>query len=540
MHIRFFLEKIIYRFMKITKFWRRVLMILLSMVFLSMGWWGSTGLTLLVALIPLLIISCEAENSRRGWWSTFGWALATFVGWNLMTIWWIGYATPIGVFAATLFSTLYSMVAFMTFHTISKRAPKALAYTLLVSLWIALEYFYTYSDFSWPWLLLGNGFSNDIWAVQWYEYTGIFGGSLWVLLSNILLFEAWRARRWSKSAVVVTLAPIALSAVMFLTFDEGEREQIEVSVVQPNVDAYKKFDRKGVVNQELNLTILVRDASATSDLIVMPETTIPRYYDEGDLDRIIITRRLRDTMKIYTPEATLIAGANLTRSYIKGEQSETAHSSDHPNRFYDVFNSAISIEPYKQRRADLRHKVKLVIGVENTPTWIFKIFDFFVIDLGGVAGQLGRGTTAEPFDVGETKVGTAICYEALYGDFYSEFVRNGAEVMTIISNDGWWEDTLGHKLLYSFSSLRAIESRRAIARSANTGTSGFIDARGVSIESLGWEREGVITETLNLRSDLTIYTRWGDFVARIAILVAGLSLLYYIGYRARRRDLLVD
>ena len=80
----------------------------------------------------------------------------------------------------------------MTFHAVSKKAPKALSYTLLVTLWIALEYFYMQSDFSWPWLLLGNGFSNDLWAVQWYEYTGIFGGSLWVLISNLSIFELVR------------------------------------------------------------------------------------------------------------------------------------------------------------------------------------------------------------------------------------------------------------------------------------------------------------------------------------------------------------
>ena len=141
----------------------------------------------------------------------FGWALLTFVLWNVSTIWWIWLATPVGPFAATIASSFLNMVAFMLFHTVSKKGPKALAYTLLVSGWIATEYWYTTGDFSWPWLLLGNGFSHEVWAVQWYEYTGIFGGTLWVLLSNILLYEAWRRRRDAKAWTWAGAVPFRFS-----------------------------------------------------------------------------------------------------------------------------------------------------------------------------------------------------------------------------------------------------------------------------------------------------------------------------------------
>ena len=161
---------------------RKLIAVLLSVALLSMGWLGLTGLLLPVAFVPLLWLSAEAEDSRRGWWQTFRWALLAFVGWNVATVWWIWNATPIGPIAATLFSTFWNMLAFMTYHTVVKKGPKALAYTLFVAIWIAAEYGYMQSDFSWPWLTLGNGFSHDVWAVQWYEWTGVFGGSLWVLV----------------------------------------------------------------------------------------------------------------------------------------------------------------------------------------------------------------------------------------------------------------------------------------------------------------------------------------------------------------------
>lgn len=197
---------------------------ILSALLLSTGWLGMTGLTLLVAFVPLLWLSAERDGSRRAWWGMFGWALLTFVLWNAMTVWWIWNATPVGPIAATLASTSLNMLAFMAFHTVSKRAPKALAYTLLVAGWLTTEYWYTTGEFSWPWLILGNGFSHDIRLVQWYEYTGVFGGSLWVLLVNILLFETLRSpsRRRALTTAAAVLLPMLLSLGLYAGYEEPE------------------------------------------------------------------------------------------------------------------------------------------------------------------------------------------------------------------------------------------------------------------------------------------------------------------------------
>ena len=215
---------------------------ILSALLLSTGWLGMTGLTLLVAFVPLLWLSAERDGSRRAWWGMFGWALLTFVLWNAMTVWWIWNATPVGPIAATLASTSLNMLAFMAFHTVSKRAPKALAYTLLVAGWLTTEYWYTTGEFSWPWLILGNGFSHDIRLVQWYEYTGVFGGSLWVLLVNILLFETLRSpsRRRALTTAAAVLLPMLLSLGLYAGYEEPEA-RARVTLVQPNVDCYDKF-----------------------------------------------------------------------------------------------------------------------------------------------------------------------------------------------------------------------------------------------------------------------------------------------------------
>lgn len=523
---------------------RDMLLILLSVVLLSVGWLGLSGLGLLVAFVPLLMLSEKAENSRRGWWQTFWRALLSFVLWNAATIWWIWNATPIGPIAATLFSTFYNMVAFMLYHTVVKKAPRALAYTTLVAAWIATEYWYTSGDFSWPWLTLGNGFSHDVWAVQWYEWTGVFGGSLWVLVSNLLVFEAIRHRTPHKivAALAGIVLPMIVSLGLWFGYEEPS-ETVRVSAIQPNVDCYEKFDNTDAL-QVANIFDLLGEVPAGVDFILLPETAMPGHYWEPNLsDRLNdeeseIWQVVRDTLRSRHPEAMLLTGTNTRRYYSPGLESPTARSFGYGRGGYDHFNTAVGVDT--THRVQLHHKGKLVIGVENTPTWVFSLMDFLVVDLGGIVGQIGIGKHGSAFEHRGVKIGPAICYEGVYGEFFGDHVRRGAELMAILTNDGWWGDTPGYEHLFTLSRLRAIEHRRAVVRSANTGRSGFISARGEISSTLGWEERGVLTEEVALNREQTLYTRYGDYLGRVANYLLLLSVLYYMAYRVKRRNYLVD
>lgn len=522
--------------------WRKIAAVFCSALLLSPGWLGGTGLTLLIGLVPLLWISSTYDSSRRAWWGMFGWALLTFVLWNAFTIWWIWLATPVGPFAATLASSTLNMIAFMLFHTVSKKGPKALAYTLLVSGWIATEYWYTVGDFSWPWLLLGNGFSHETWAVQWYEYTGIFGGTLWVLLCNIVIFEAWQHRHQAKAwigAGTIVLLPILWSLIIFWSYKAPDQGTIQVSVVQPNIDPYSTKFIQGTerMQEELILSLLEQVPDKT-DFIVLPETVMPFSYNEEYLSTAPFIQELKDWLQNDHSRAMIVAGAETIITYTPAERTETARRDPYSGRYYDKFNSALGIDTTDY--LPIHHKGRLVIGVESTPTWIFKVLKFLVIDLGGTVGQLGVGEPGPVFRHNGVAVGPAICYEGLYGGFYGKFVQQGAQAMLISSNDGWWGDTPGHKLLFSISRLRAIEHRRAIARSANTGTSGFINPRGDVLQKLGWERRGILTSEVELNNKMTFYTRYGDYLGRISEYVMGLCILYYIAYRVRKKNYLVE
>lgn len=520
----------------------RLLCVVSSVVLLAVGWLDLSGLPLLAALVPLLWISHSYDASRRSWWRVFGWALLTFVGWNAATIWGIWYSTPVGPFAATLASTFLNMLAFMLYHTVRKKAPRSLAYTLLVAGWIATEYWYTVGEFSFPWLLLGNGLANDVWAVQWYEYTGVFGGSLWVLLSNILLFEALlhrrSAARWACFAATV-LFPLACSVVLYRTWSEPA-STIRVSVVQPDVDCYDKFHTDTAWQLD-NLIDLLGDVPSDVRLIVMPETALVDGIDEAHFDSDPTVQRLSEELARNHPDALLVVGADTYRIYGEAGRSRTARRGN--GFWYDRFNTALAVTA---RGVEARHhKSRLVIGVEKMPLpWLFRALDFLVIELGGTTGQLGVDDRRTVFRTDDgLSVAPAVCYESVYGDYFGDFVRGGARLGLVITNDGWWGDTPIHRQHFSYSRLRAIEHRIPIARSANTGISGFIDARGdIGYPVLEWDERGVLTREVAVpeRSEPTFYTRYGDYLGRLAEYVMLLCVLYYVAYRIRKRNHLVD
>lgn len=522
---------------------QKILLVLLSVAMLAAGWLGLSGITLLGALVPLLIISERYGDSRRDWWRMCGWAAATFLLWSAVTIWWVWIAAPIGPITAGIVGTFYNLVAFMTCHYTVKRAPRALAYTLLVTLWITTEYLYNSADvMTFPWLLLGHGFSGDVWAVQWYEYTGIFGGTLWVLASNIAIFEVLRTRTKTAKvrAALIALVPMLVSIALYFSYKPAE-QTATISVMQPNVPCYvEERQAAGMMDPLEDICRLAASVPPGSHYLLMPESALAYIPSVYSIDE----RRLNSIMPILIQihgvnlaQTKLVTGASTVRYYGEVPATNTARYSDYYG-WFDHYNSAL-LSNVRGEVESVYHKGRLVIGVEAVP--LKSLFDLFEVDLGGISGQLGWGTEYTLFENRGVKIGPSICYEGLYGNYFAGFVREGAEAMAVISNDGWWGDTPGHRRLFDFCRLRAIETRRSVARSANTGISGFISPRGDVVgERLEWDEQGVLTADVELRDNKTIYVVYGDWVARISLFVALLSLLYYAAYRVRRKNHLVE
>ena len=509
---------------------RYLVLSLLSATLLALPWYSAfSGLILLVAFVPLLVLERDFTLRKAdGCWKYY---TLTFLVWNAIATYWIYHATMSGAVGAIIGNTLQMCLIFALFRWVKKKTNNAIGYAFLVALWITWEWFYYDAEISWPWLVLGNGFAKDIHLIQWYEYTGVLGGSLWIWLTNFCVFHIITGKIFTKkqfvlkSALTLLLvaAPITISLIRFYNYEE-KSNPCNVVILQPNIDPYKeKFDS---MDDETQLSIMLSLAESktdsTTDYVIAPETAISGIT-ENDLIKNGAIYRINEFVQPY-PQLNYITGATTYRIYRAGETVPiTARTTD--NGSYNVFNSSIQVN---NNGFEVYHKSKLVIMAEKTPyPKFFKFLSNLSLDLGGYVGNYGTQKERVAFVSanGNFRMGTAICYESVYGEFYTEYIQKGANVMAIITNDGWWGNTGGYRQHLTYASLRAIETRRSIARSANTGISAVINQRGEIVERTEWWERDVLKATINANDKITFYVTHGDYLGRIAFFVFALVFL---------------
>lgn len=510
-----------------------------------------TGILALFGLVPLLCM--ERIASQLGRKRIWIYHYSAFVLWNAITTFWVCNATVGGGIFAILANSLQMSVIFGLFRVSKKKFSGSLPYIFLATAWIAWERFYFDAEISWPWLVLGNSFARTTWAIQWYEITGALGGSLWIWACNLGLFGLLASLSdgsffsWNRKAQAASLTGYA--AILVIPFiasgcigkeyrdsiDEGEK--LPVVIVQPNIDPYHKFqaltqdEQNAILEGQIASTLKDRKADSTAGplLIVAPETFTNDIIC-GDYARSRTWRRFTNLLKDY-PSVNMLFGAS---SYDYFESSvKPSHTARQlrDGRWVESHNSALMIDGTS--RTEIFHKSKLVVAVEMTPyPAIFcKIDDL----LGGVMGRcIGQDEISllniEGIDGQTVPIGCAVCYESVYGEYYTDYIRKGARAMAIITNDAWWGDTPGYRQHLSYASLRAIETRRAIARCANTGISAIISPSGKITQPTPWWEPAVIKGELPLRSDITFYVAHGDITGRLCTFIF-ILLLMALGVR---------
>ena len=528
-----------------------LLLSLLSGILLTFAWpaGGWPGL-LFVAFIPMFFIEDYIQKNKDDFhlFSVMFYTFPGFMLWATLTTYWIVYATVIGAIAAVALNAVLMAFVFNLYH-ITRRFvffPRQ-AQLVFVIYWICFEYLHLNWDLNWPWLNLGNGFASYHKWIQWYEFTGAFGGTLWILLINIALYRFLQERiihkkfvfnswKYLTLGVLLLIIPLLISFIRYYNYEETGKE-ISIVVVQPNVDPYNEqyvLDPAVVIKRNLDLAIPLIDDK--TDFVVSPESAIQEDIWERRLNWSPSLRTLQGFVKNYEDLAYII-GASTDRVYLEGEEiSITARKFTKEDRYYDSFNTAFYID--KNGIEQWSHKSRLTPGVEVMPLVKYlRFIESFAIDLGGTIGSLGTDKERVVFyrKSDSLKFAAAICYESIFGDFYSEFVLRGAELMFIITNDGWWRNTAGHRQHNTFASLRAIETRRSIARSANTGTSCFVNQRGDMFQETEYDEPIAIKQSLITNSELTFYTRYGDFIARISAFIGAFLLLYTFAGRLMRK-----
>ena len=492
----------------------------------------------------------------------FSQAYVAFFVFNIITSWWVYYASFSGVIMEVVLNSLFMATVFWLFHVAKRYLGPREGTVALIIYWLGFEYLHLFWDFSYPWLNFGNAFANQPYLIQWYEYTGTSGGTLWILVMNVLIAKLWIRKDYSDMpiqkqmrtiylAAAVLLIPAIASVIRYATYEESG-ETIEVVAVQPNIDPYnEKFG--GNFKEQLDKMLALGEAKLTdnTDYLIFPETALQEPAAAWiDGDELVLeglwesklhdsesVKKLREFM-LGHPKLKIVVGMTSKRLYPKGVQgSETARKLGESGHYYDYYNAAMYLDDTDSLQ--VYYKSKPLIGVERMPfTWLMKHFEDLIWSMGGTTGSIGVQDDREVFTSAgvKSKVGSIICYESVFGEFIGDWVLNGANALFIVTNDGWWEDTPGHRQHNAYAALRAIEHRRGIARSANTGISSFINQRGDISQETAWWVPDAINGTVTLNEEVTFYTQHGDYLSRTAFFLSFMLWLYAFVVRIRKRQ----
>ncbi len=487
--------------------------------------WPVSPFTALIffGFVPLLWMADLGLSRPR----FFGWIYLSLLLWNGATTWWTCNSTVPGGLAAIFANALLMSIPWVGFYNVKRRMGERIGYTSLVAFWLCFEFIHLNWELSWPWLTLGNVFATSTGWVQWYEFTGVAGGSLWVLGINLLAYGLIRkiTQRSSYAALGLLLAaglilPVGLSHLVATarTAEQAQQAQKRIAnivIVQPNVDPWD--DKFAAGKQEAQLAQLIRLSLSQMDsntrLVVWPETAVPVALDEDSMKTSYFMQPVWDFLKKH-PQVNLLTGVEGFRFLT--EAKKTVYSEKIPGSplYAESYNSAVLMD---STGFQVYHKSKLVPGAEVLPSFLRflePIFEKFGGTTGSYATQKER-TVLRAYNHSYL-IAPAVCYESIYGEFMTRYVLGGANLIAIITDDGWWGNTPGYRQHESYARLRAIETRRWIVRSANTGISCFINPLGEVIDPQPWDKATAIKWDVPTAGNMTFYVSHGDILFKLA------------------------
>lgn len=480
-----------------------------------------------IAWIPMLMASDQAKTASR----FFGLAFWGLLIWNTGTTWWMWNSTDIGTIAAIMFNSMLMTFPWWGYFHLKKKG-KNIGYISLVAFWMCFEYIHHNWQLSWPWLTVGNVFASYPDTIQWYEYTGVQGGTLWVMLINILLYEVWlsyQQRSINKKILITVLLllffPLLISFLLKPTLPK-ETGTDNIVIVQPNIDPYGKFNAgTGAEQIQLLLNLSKEALDSNTKLIIWPETAMSIADWQSNITNNLYYQPVFEFSKQH-PTVSLVSGIETFKNYGSEKSTPTAREAS-DGTYYDAFNAAVHIR--NGQVLSFYNKSKLVPGVESLPTFLNFLAPVFE-KFGGTTGGYGRSESAAAFAAtGNNYIAAPIiCYESIYGEYVGEYIKKGANLLTIMTNDGWWGNTPGHKQHLQYARLRAIETRKWVARSANTGISAVIDPTGSVRASQPWNKMSSIKYAVPVINGETFYVRWGDYLYKLASLISILLLAWKI------------
>lgn len=486
-----------------------------------------------ISFVPILLHLKTVEKFGAYFRATY----LSLLCFTLVSVWWVSLSTFLGGFLMYFAQTFFMTIPFIVFFFVKKILGWNRALWLFPFFWTAWEWIYLDLEISFGWITLGNSHANLWWFIQYVDLFGVWAISFWIVLLNVLIVKVIEFKSVSTSSslhpsvlygliALLFFLPLLYSTVVFLLPKPEPVGIIKVAVIQPNIDPFAKWEnsnRRAVLEKH----IAISDSAAHRgvDLIVWPETAIPYFflYQRGSQ----AWERLVSSVARWN--APLLTGFSDAVYYADSTQRQFGAKYDRNARqYYDTFNSAMLLD--SNGNAQVYHKMKLVPFAERVP--YMEYLPFFSSATFAVAGISSWGVGKDTLNFSfvtklnqNVQVTGLICYESIYPAFTADFVRRGALMLTVITNDGWFSKSYGPYQHAAFAKLRCIESRRAMARSANTGISLFIDRYGRPYGEIPWWKEAYTVASLELYDDESFYVCHPDWFPKVCLFISLLGIV---------------
>ncbi len=524
--------------------------------------WPTYGIPFFIffAFVPLLLMEQEISKfskiHKKGW-AVFGLTYLAFFIWNVVTTGWLYHAknpdgnnSLLAVAIPVIVNSLLMSLVFQLYYWYKKVRGTYFGLVFFVAIWLSFERFHLNWEFTWPWLNLGNAFSEYPQLIQWYDTIGATGGSFWILLINVFAFytlRIWQAGRIRKDLVknisilvAIIVLPLLISIYKYNSYQEKPVGEVTTLLLQPKLDPYtEKYSKDSLQILGELLTLAEENSKTKVDFFIAPETAFPGNgsLSENGFNKSTSIAIAKEFLGKH-PQSIFLTGASTHKFLFDEAETEEYSTKIQEGVWVNSYNSALQIIPNQE--VEVYHKAKLVPGVEIFPyiRYLKPILGDAMLDFGGANSSLGIDKERKVFSnrFNKAKMAPIICYESIYGEYVTDYVKNGANLLAIMTNDSWWNNTEGHKQLLSYARLRAIETRREIVRAANSGISAHINARGDILEDTFYDDRTVLLVKANLLEEKSIYTKIGDLISRIAIFVLGFLIIYHFGERIASKN----
>jgi len=506
----------------------------------------------IIAFVPLLFI-LEYEPKRP-----FLLLYITFFVYHAGANWWISswqpetdpYLLVSGLAVATI-HPFFFIIPFIAYFFVKRRIGTQKALWFLPFFWVAFEWLHSIGDAAYPWLSLGYTQIYNIYWVQFADITGSWGISFVIILLNVMILKiAYVYKSFDKDerkfkniirntrllmlvipVILLLLIPNIYGAVRYQQFAHKKMtekyENISLGIVQPAINPWNKWESSASqqILKHIKLSDSLAAAQGEPDAFIWSETAILFVGVEMNAGHdFSMLHRWLDRH-----QATLITGFADMKFYKPGEEYTVAAKPFRGDTalIYDSYNSMLLLNSPQEDESNpqIYHKMRLTPFGERIP--FLEVFSFARkwLEWGVGISNWAKGTEQKILKI-KTRNGRkfytapVICIESIYPDFVRNFVGMGADFITIITNDAWYDRTFGPEQHYQIAALRAIETRRYVARCANTGVSGFIQANGETLLRAEQYQSTAIGASIPAIKEKSFYVIYGEWVVYLSLFIS--------------------